>query len=362
MSYRFHACWLVAASIAAWPLHAPAKVLDHWRFDELTGLVAADSGGLVANNATWQDATSANLSWGPGLIGNAAVLTGELGSSNVFNVGSIEADGVTQLSYSVWVKPNLAQLGSGGDLDNKGIFTTGTLTALRSGGPTANQFWGATWSTQNKFRIDATGTFNSAPIYDGTETEPEWIHLAFTWDGTAGNANAGDEVVKTYINGVLVNTATRNVSQIIDDGSWQIGRDRTFAGRTFGGMIDDLAVWDQVLSEEQIGLIYNGGLAGDDAITSLSLGVGIPGDVNDSGVADSADFEIIRQNFWQPIAERNQGDLIDNDFIDFADYGAWRKAVQNAAGSSSAQLTVPEPTSLVLLCVAAALCVGRRQR
>ncbi len=367
MAYATRLLLIVVCAFLITPFQARAVVLNHWRFDELEGVVAADTGGTVTNNAVWRDAAGANLSWGPGLIGNAAILTGELGAANVFDVGSIEADGVTQLSYSLWVKPNLVQLGSGGDLTNKGIFTTGTLQALRSAGPASNQFWGASWTNQDRFRVDATGTTNSDPIYDGSQTEPEWIHLAFTWDGEAGNPTPGDEVASTYVNGVLIATATRNVSQILDDGNWQIGRDRTFNGRTFGGMIDDLVVWNETLTPEQIGTIYNGGLIGNDAITALSLAVGTPGDVNEDGNIDQEDFEIIRQNFWQPIAQRNQGDLIDNDFIDFSDYGAWRNAMQaqaaaglGPAGPGSAG--VPEPSSLLLATALAWLALGRRAR
>jgi hypothetical protein len=359
----FHACLLGITLAIALPVDTFAKVIDHWRFDEVSGLVAADSGGLVQNNGTWQDAASTNLSWGPGLIGNAAILTGEPGSENVFSVGSIEADGVTQLSYSVWIKPNLTQLGnSGGDIDNKGFFTTGTATVDRGYEIASNQFWGATWQNQNRFRIDSTGSIITSDIYDGTETEPEWVNLVFTWDGTVPAPGGAGNPTKIYINGALDREGVVVAQQILDDGNWQIGRDRTFGGRTFGGVIDDLVVWDQVLDSDQVETIYQGGLIGIDAITALSLGVGIPGDVNDDTVVNGDDFEIIRQNFWQPIAERNQGDLIDNDFIDFSDYGAWRNAMQDAAAGAINSAQVPEPSSLSLLGTVTVLCVRRRHR
>lgn len=359
MSPTFYYSLLLGALVVAAPLESKAAILNHWRFDEVSGLVAADSGGSVANNAVWRDAASTNLSWGPGMIGNAAILTGATGTSNVFDVGSIEADGVTQLTYSVWVKPNLTQTGSGGDLNNKGIFTSGDLTVQRSAGPATNQFWGATWENQTQFRVDSTGTARVTGVYDGTETEPEWIHLAFTWDGTSGDPAAGDEEIKVYVNGVEGATGTRNASEIISDGNWQIGRDRTFGGRTFGGMIDDLVVWDVALDAAQIDAIYQGGLAGMDAIEAVSLP---GGDVNGDGDTDLEDFEIIRMNFWQPIAERDQGDLIDNDFIDFADYGRWRQAAQLAGVSELAGLRIPEPSSILLLGAASLLCVCCRRR
>ena len=130
-------CWSLSVA-------SSAGVLNHWRFDEQVGTIAADTGGSEINNAVWGDSSGAELSFGQGLIGNAAILSGESGIDNVFNVGGIEADGITQLTYSVWVKPNLTQLDSGGSFQNKGILTAGDLTVQRSGGPTPGQFWGAT--------------------------------------------------------------------------------------------------------------------------------------------------------------------------------------------------------------------------
>ncbi|MCO6047461.1 LamG domain-containing protein [Aeoliella sp. ICT_H6.2] len=356
MRYKLHANWWVLTLIVTFPLHASADILNHWRFDEISGTVAADSGGSVANNAIWRDAAATNLSWGPGIIGNAAIMTGELGAANVFDVGGIEADGESQLTYSLWVKPNLIQLGEGGDLDNKGIFTTGTATLDRGFQVASNQFWGATWKSQKTFRIDSTGTQTTADIYDGTETEPEWIHLAFTWDGATDLDGSDSRETNVYVNGALESTHNVAALQFVDDGVWQIGRDRTFSGRTFGGMIDDLVVWNEVLTDTQINAIYTGGLEGQDAIEAVSLP---GGDVNGDGDVDDEDFQIIRENFWQPLADRDQGDLIDNNFIDFADYGRWRQAAL-AAGNGNVStlegLQIPEPSSLLLAGIAGLFC------
>lgn len=364
MRIRLQVSWLVMGIVAAFPLAASAAAINHWRFDEVSGLVAADTAGLVANNGVWRDSTSTNLSWGPGMVGNAAVLTGATGIANVFDVGSIEADGLTQLSYSVWIKPALTQQGAGGDLNNKGFFTA--ATTLDRGFAVENSlFMGATWENQTGFRVDMHAPQRVSGIYTPATTQPQWIHLAFTWDGATEIA-PGDfsRTKKVYVNGQLAAQENLFAIKIVDDGNWQIGRDRTFAGRTFAGLIDDLVVWDQTLTPEQVTSIYNSGLQGIDAVEALTPVEGCLGDVDGNCVINDADFQIIRQNFLQPLAARNQGDLIDNNRIDFADYAAWRKAAI-AAGSGAAGinwLQVPEPTSMLLFGAAAVLCLGCRQR
>lgn len=79
----------------------------------------------------------------------------------------------------------------------------------------------------------------------------------------------------------------------------------------------------------------------------------VPGDVNDSGFANEIDFEIIRQNFWQSFTDRGDGDLVNNDFIDFADYGQWKLAAKAPDPLLSGSLTqVPEPSTLGILALA----------
>ncbi|MBK1833056.1 LamG domain-containing protein [Roseibacillus ishigakijimensis] len=251
-----------------------AALLSHWTFDDGSGLVAADTGGSVANNGTWANGSGDGLTWVSGVVGGAAQLAGTVSDQHFDITSGIEADNKTQLSYSMWIAPNLTQAGSGGDLDNKGIFTTGSAQVARTDGITETvfngQFWGATWQFQNGLRLDNTGALQNIQVYDGSETVPVWNHVVFTWDGTAGSPASGDEVVNVFVNGGLAaTTSSRNVSRLIDDGDWQIGRDRANTGRMYGGAIDDLAVWDQVLTPEEVNYIYQGGLVGLDAPTAL---------------------------------------------------------------------------------------------
>jgi len=368
MKPKLYRLLVLVLAVLASPIESRAVVIAHWTFDETSGLVAANRGGINASNAVWQNADGDALTWTEGLIGGAARLSGEQHGSHFFNVENIGADGATQLSYSVWIKPDLVQTGSGDShFANKAIFTSGGVEVMRTAGPAANQFWGATWqattfepeTAEYRFRVDATGNQTTSTIYDGTQTEPEWIHLAFTWDGTAGSPTTGGQVTRVYVNGEFDSTRTNvNASQILDGGVWQIGKDRNFAGRTFAGLIDDLVVWDHLLTDEDVAAIYEGGLNGIDAPTAL-LGDATAGDVNGDGLVNSEDFEIIRQNFWQSVSDRTDGDLTSNGFVSFFDYAQWKQAPKDPDPLVASQ-AVPEPSSLILLASAALLGCRRR--
>ncbi len=69
------------------------------------------------------------------------------------------------------------------------------------------------------------------------------------------------------------------------------------------------------------------------------------------------DFEPIRANFRKEVADRNQGDLVDDNIIDFDDFHQWKTAFVAGGGSLSALdlsfgNNVPEPGSAALVSIA----------
>ncbi len=104
---------------------ASADLVNHWTFDnaDTLGLVANDTAGNFANDATYQDGTGAGMSFGAtGLMGEAFDFTGANGTNKVFQVlndanGSMEISGLTTISLSLWVRPELTQAGN-----NTGIY------------------------------------------------------------------------------------------------------------------------------------------------------------------------------------------------------------------------------------------------
>jgi hypothetical protein len=93
---------------------------------------------------------------------------------------------------------------------------------------------------------------------------------------------------------------------------------------------------------------------------TAGLGFVVPGDVNRSGVTDIDDYAIIRDNFLATNRTRSQGDLLDDNVVNLADFRYWKNnRTPGAAGSdvSDAELLaglgVPEPGSLALVILGA---------
>jgi hypothetical protein len=110
------------------------------------------------------------------------------------------------------------------------------------------------------------------------------------------------------------------------------------------------AIPDNILSDN------NGGLS----VVISRTGDGIPADYNVNGAVDAADYVLWRNG--GPL----QNEIATLGSIDAADYAAWRARYGNYAGSGagntfSAGSSVPEPTALSLVGIAALLTRGRRR-
>ena len=102
----------------------------------------------------------------------------------------------------------------------------------------------------------------------------------------------------------------------------------------------------------------------DDSGTIFKLTrVIVPGDYDDSGIVDQGDYDLWRQTFGSNTHLAADGN--GNGVVDAADYVIWRDHLGQAAGSgagANANTAVPEPTTLVLLTIAAAGWCLRRGR
>ena len=98
-------------------------------------------------------------------------------------------------------------------------------------------------------------------------------------------------------------------------------------------------------------------LNADDIINSLDLAAfnthflppaGLPGDYNDNGVVDAADYVLWRNN---PSSLENEGASLG--MVDQADYTFWRSQFGKTAGGGAAlsAAAVPEPGALVMVAI-----------
>ncbi|WP_442483256.1 LamG-like jellyroll fold domain-containing protein [Aeoliella sp. SH292] len=316
------------------------KLVALYRFDEGTGSTAEDSAVLEGAQTATQNQGS--IGWTPGLIGGALNLDG---ASSLVTLSDALTNGVDAFTLSAWVK-----LPAPPTTGYKGIFLIKNP---------ANTWGLAVKGVSNapvyEFRYDApaegagSSTGKNGPA--GTVATDQWQHIAMTW-------TADRSLRDFFIDGVDVgNAGTSGVRDDYNGGlsGWalHIGDEACCAGRELLGQVDEVAVWETALSASEIQSIYTNGLLG------IGLEAPMPppaGDANDDGFVDQADFEIIRANFGRDgFAEgvtlgRIDGDLVNDNVIDFDDYGDWKQATKGPIPGSSALVhAVPEPSTFLLL-------------
>ncbi len=213
----------------------------HWKLDEGSGTATADSSGN-GNNGT----LASGPVWQSGRIGSGLKFDGV---DDVVNAGSgASLGGLSQITVSAWI--NVAGVGEGG---YGRIIQKGDTAS-----PTAGWRLLTYGTNQLQFSVDYATTDlnrNSAASVFATNT---WCHVLATWDGTASATGA-----KIYVNGVQV---AYDASQVNGtgargaDSATQLTLGNTTTGdRSFNGVIDDVRVYNRVLTAAEIAAVYAAG-------------------------------------------------------------------------------------------------------
>ena len=319
------------------------KLVALYRFDEVSGTSAEDF--ALLEGAQTANQNQGNIGWTAGLIGGALNLDG---LSSLQGPDAIY-QAATAFTISAWVK-----LSSPPTTGYKGIFMI--KNPANTWGLAVK---GVSSAPRYEFRYDApaegagSSTGKDGPA--GTVMTDQWQHLAMTW--TADNSFRD-----YYIDGVDVgNAGTTGIRNDYNGGeagwTWNFGDDFCCGGRELLGLVDEIAVWEVALSASEIQSIYTNGLVGNGLEAPIPPP---PGDANDDGFVDEDDFEIIRTNFGRDgllegvTLERIDGDLVNDNVIDFDDYGDWKRTPKGPIpGPLVASAEIPEPSTLFLLALAA---------
>ena len=198
-----------------------AELVAHWKFDDGAGGTATDS---VGNAHPGTIGGTAN--WVAGQVGGALDFDG---STNYVDIGGDMPIISGTFSLTMWIYardiPTVA-----GDLRM----------------PLSNDTWADRaihvhiWPETAVFRID---TKNGTDISSNTVIQADqWYHVAGTLDAAG--------VSKIYINGVLDNSAVGEGREYII-GPANIGAYQE-SSRFFNGMIDDVRIYNHILSEVEI--------------------------------------------------------------------------------------------------------------
>lgn len=205
-------------------------LIGHWSFDEEHGSIAEDA------SPTGADAEfTGGFDWGEGILGGAMELGGTSGSATL---DTMSAFNVSTFSISVWFR-----------CENADRFRTITS---RNADWRNRQWWLTIW--QNNYGGHGGGVlaFRMSPV-SGTYVDlasearvddNEWHHAIATVDSESGEA-------QLYLDGELVDTMSGFTTPKLPSVLPSIGVDPSGSGRYFYGAIDDLRIYNRVLTQDE---------------------------------------------------------------------------------------------------------------
>jgi len=205
-----------------------------WKLDETGGTKAYDSIGSNHGNVY-------GALWATGLVDGALSFDGL--NDYVSIPENSELNNLNEISLEAWIYPrrdshwHILDKGDG----DKRIYAEGTTLTLDG-------------------RVRYTGEHAFARSVSHTLTLNNWQHVVLTWSGL-------DNITRLYRNGFEVHYAIRTIGtgDVLDDRSylWTIGARGALGEVTFfDGLIDEAAIYDRVLSPEEIRENYLAGLSG----------------------------------------------------------------------------------------------------
>jgi hypothetical protein len=212
-----------------------SSLVGYWKFNDGSGLAAADSSGN-ANHGTLVNGPV----WAAGQTTGALSFDGVDDYVSVNNSGSLNPP--TQITLSAWIRP--ASTVASGEIISKEDFNNNQYYLRLQGG--------------GKIRFGVAGTL----LNGATTLSPNiWYLATGTYDGSS---------IKVYVNGVLDATAPATLS-MSDNGlgvrlgarQWQYN-----TPLTFNGLIDDVRIYNRALSQAEVQALLNAGpsaAAGGDA-------------------------------------------------------------------------------------------------
>lgn len=150
----------------------------------------------------------------------------------------------TGVSFDAWVMT----------LDDRGMIMSG------GGGATLERGMGIFIEPGGILILHGTRNLNSQPnfrIQAGSISDGTFHHVTATWTG-----DTTPDGVRLYVDGGLVGMATAATSIGMDSLPLQIGGHTTIGHHKLAGVIDEVEVFNRVLSPSEILALYNAGGAG----------------------------------------------------------------------------------------------------
>lgn len=222
----------------------PETVVGMWLFDEGSGVVASDSSGKG------NDGTIIGAEFVDGMFGKALHFNGDGDYVEVEDADSLNP--TEKISIVMWIRPD-----AGMDCDDNNnwryLITKGLWESY-------NLIWESDWTfNEVAWTLMIQGISKRLWTTDGAPAG-EWIHIGVTYDSKAGSG--------IFVNGE--EDPGKN-PEGPDDGPIDISPEvlKIAGGENagcpdgdgyFAGVIDEVAIFNEVLSEADVKVIMNGGL------------------------------------------------------------------------------------------------------
>ena len=217
------------------------NIISYWKLD------ASNSSDSVGTN----NCTDTSTSYGAGLIGNCPTFNGT--SSFIQTARNSSYEGLTAMTINAWIN-------TGSTKSSNIIFGKGTYTS--------NVYH---WSYMFGLNIDgASNGKMGLQLYqtDGSGTSSAYIDPSATtcndsaWHMVTVQFVAGKSV-SFYKDGTFTGQYSTSIYSTMASNTFtgSIGSDNNtqFAKNYFSGKIDEVAIWNRILSPTEIAQLYNGG-------------------------------------------------------------------------------------------------------
>jgi hypothetical protein len=202
-------------------------LVGHWKLDEQTGETSASDSAPLANDGT----VVGGARWRPwaGPVDGALEMNGSDQYVSVPNESYYDL--TTGISVCAWIK-------SPGFLNDWAAIVTKGDSAWRLQRDGTNH---VVVFTPNGADVAASTT-----VVDNSK----WYHIVGTSDGSN---------VQLFVNGVREGAASRAAADVQNNHEVRIGSNAEQAGRSFNGMIDEVRIYDRVLTHKEVKALHSAG-------------------------------------------------------------------------------------------------------
>ena len=218
-----------------------ARPIAHWALDEISGSVARDSAGSTTGNLI--DMASNQWSRNSAKIGNSSLRFD--GGNERVSLGNVNLSG-NRVSFMGWINPsNISSNNGEGRILSKAtnIQADGHVWMLSTDQNGSDLIVPRVRLNINGNTTTLLGNNASAIAND------QWAHIAATYTG---------EQLRLYLNGVLVGVTALQGNVSVSSAPVAIGN-QPQGGRGFEGLIDDVCLFDEAITTEEILFLYNNG-------------------------------------------------------------------------------------------------------